>query len=223
MDSLTFGNGRTLSKTYDQNYWIDTVTGTPAGLSLDFGTDDVGNIVGLTVGAAANDRAYDYDDLNRLTSVVNGTAANVEAFAYDATGNRMSKRVGAASVVPYAYPPTSHRLQSVGGVGRSYDATGNTTVLSVRPGASLSLGYDARNRLVSASVNGSLPLLMSYNGRGERVRKDQTKFLFDEAGRMLFESRPPPIDPCYCPPGFSCVPGPLTFPLLFTSRSQAAR
>ena len=55
-------------------------------INLDFGTDEVGNIVGLTVGAAANDRVYDYDDLNRLTSVVNGSAANVEAFTYDPTG-----------------------------------------------------------------------------------------------------------------------------------------
>lgn len=60
--SLTFGNGRTLAKTHDQNYWIDAVNGTPAGLSLDFGTDEVGNIVGLTVGAAANNRVYDCDE-----------------------------------------------------------------------------------------------------------------------------------------------------------------
>ncbi|MFO0029122.1 MAG: hypothetical protein ACK558_09825, partial [Pseudomonadota bacterium] len=39
LGSLTFGNGRTLAKAYDQNYWIDAVNGTPAGLSLDFGTD----------------------------------------------------------------------------------------------------------------------------------------------------------------------------------------
>ena len=43
LGSLTFGNGRTLAKAYDQNYWIDAVNGTPAGLSLDFGTDEVGN------------------------------------------------------------------------------------------------------------------------------------------------------------------------------------
>ena len=59
------GNGWVLAKAYDQHDWIDAVNGTPAGLSLDFGTDEVGNIVGLTVGAAANNRVCDCDDLNR--------------------------------------------------------------------------------------------------------------------------------------------------------------
>jgi RHS repeat-associated protein len=200
LSSLTFGNGRTLAKGYDQNYWIDTVNGTPAGLSLDFTTNDVGNIVGLAVGAAASNRVYGYDDLNRLATVATGTAANVEAFSYDATGNRLSKRVGAAAAVPYAYPTASHRLQSTGGVARSYDGLGNT----VTRGASgfPAFRYDARNRLstvvnsVCASLNPGycnpppacdpetrpcLPTEVylvdetaaaySYNGRGERVRK----------------------------------------------------
>jgi YD repeat-containing protein len=163
--SLTFGNGRTLAKTHDQNYWIDAVNGTPAGLSLDFGTDEVGNIVGLTVGAAANNRVYDYDDLNRLTSVVNGSVANVEAFTYDGTGNRLSKRVGPAAATPYTYPATSHRLQAVGGVTRSYDAAGNTTQMPSAANAALTLVYDARNRL--SRVDGSGGTVLSPTGSKE--------------------------------------------------------
>jgi len=189
--SLTFGNGRTLAKSYDQNYWIDTVNGSPAGLSLDFGTDDVGNIVGITVGSAANDRVYDYDDLHRLTSVVNGTAANVEAFAYDPTGNRLSKRIGAASAVPYAYPTTSHRLQSVGGVTRGYDPAGNTTAMPSAANAALTLVYDACNRLSRIDGSGGTLQANHYNGRGERVRKvagsNTALFIYDEAGRLLGE------------------------------------
>jgi RHS repeat-associated protein len=200
LQELTFGNGRTLAKTYDQNYWIDAVNGTPSGLSLDFGTDDVGNIVGLAVGAAANDRVYDYDDLNRLTSVVSGTAANVETFSYDRTGNRLSKRQGAATAVPYAYPTTSHRLQSVGGAQRSYDGAGNTVSRTATYLPRFT--YDARNRLSTvvdatcASLNPyycdpppacnpdkgpcspveiylveGIAAQYAYNGRGERVRK----------------------------------------------------
>ncbi len=189
--SRTFGNGRTLAKTYDQNYWIDAVNGTPAGLSLDFGTDEVGNIVGLTVGAAANNRVYDYDDLNRLTSVVNGSAANVEAFTYDGTGNRTSKRVGPAAATPYTYPATSHRLQAVGGVTRSYDAAGNTTQMPSAANAALTLVYDARNRLSRVDGSGGTVQANHYNGRGERVRKVagplDRRFAYDESGRLLGE------------------------------------
>jgi RHS repeat-associated protein len=191
LGSLTFGNGRTLAKAYDQNYWIDAVNGTPAGLSLDFGTDAVGNIVGLTVGAAANNRVYDYDDLNRLTSVVNGSAANVEAFTYDGTGNRLSKRVGSAAATPYTYPATSHRLQAVGGVTRSYDATGNTTQMPSAANAALTLVYDARNRLSRVDGSGGTVQANHYNGRGERVRKVagalDRRFAYDESGRLLGE------------------------------------
>jgi len=147
--------------------------------------------VGITVGSAANDRVYDYDDLNRLTSVVSGTAANVEAFAYDPTGNRLSKRIGAASAVPYAYPTTSHRLQSVGGVTRSYDPAGNTTAMPAAANAALTLVYDARNRLSRIDGSGGTLQANHYNGRGERVRKvaglNTALFIYDEAGRLLGE------------------------------------
>ena len=197
---VTFANGRTLTKAYDENYWIDAVTGGHTGLMLDFEPDDTGNIVELTVGTAANNRVYGYDDLNRLTSVVDGTAANVEAFAYDGTGNRLSKRAGAGTAVPYTYPSTSHRLQSVAGVPRTYDAAGNT--LTSTGNGFPRFVYDARNRLsnVVGNVCESLnpfycepppacdpetqvcqPIevylvegtaaVYAHNGRGERVRK----------------------------------------------------
>lgn len=191
MRSMTFGNNRTLVKTYDQNYWIDSVVGAPGGLSLDLSTNDLGNIVGLGTGTAANDRVYGYDDLSRLTSALTGTSANVEAYAYDATGNRLSKQVGGSAVVPYAYPGTSHRLHAVGGVVRSYDAAGNTTQMPSATAAPLTLVYDARNRL--ARVDGGAGTLYAnhYNGRGERVRKVagavDTRYVYDERGQLLGE------------------------------------
>lgn len=59
--SRTFGNARTLDTTHDHDDWIDAVDGTSSGLSLAIGTGEVGIIVGLTVGAAANERVCDAD------------------------------------------------------------------------------------------------------------------------------------------------------------------
>src|SRR5688572_10111198 len=45
---MTFGNGRVLTKAYDQNYGVDAVADNAAGgLSIDLGLDAVGNVVAI--------------------------------------------------------------------------------------------------------------------------------------------------------------------------------
>ncbi len=92
----------------------------------------------------------------------------------------------------YPSPLTSHRLQNVAGVTRSYDANGNLTTNSAG-----TLSYDARNRLAGMNVGAKkgTQATYNYNGKGERVVKavgttkslTPTTFVYSESGQVLGE------------------------------------
>jgi len=197
LNVLTFANGRSLTKTYDKDYAIDSIVSSAAdGLKLDFDVDVMGNIVGAKVPGAATPATYAYDPLYRLKSVSPGSSAGpAESWTYNKTGDRLSAQRNSDPIVPYTYGAASHRLASVGGVTRSYDANGNTTA-GTAPG--LALSYDDRNRLASAVKTG-LRGDYVHNGRGERVKKttttgsggpgvsEEVSYAYDEAGRLVGE------------------------------------
>jgi YD repeat-containing protein len=99
LNTLTFGNGRVLTKTYDQDYAIDKVTSSVAGgLTLDLGVDVMGDITTAsgTVNPATPDRGYVYDPLSRLTTAQTGAASALEGYSYDKTGDRLSASLNGA-------------------------------------------------------------------------------------------------------------------------------
>ncbi|HUD41942.1 MAG TPA: RHS repeat-associated core domain-containing protein [Dokdonella sp.] len=185
LNVLTYGNGRTLTRAYDQDYAIDAIQSSHVdGLKMDLTVDVMGNIVnGTDVIGGSPQVTYSYDRLYRLTGSTAG-ATPIETFTYGPTGDRLSKTVGAGTPQAYTYASGSHRLASVGGVGRSHDANGN---LTSAPFAS-PMGYDDRNRLARLTV-GTEKISYHYNGRGERVHKlrDLTReeVLHDESGKRL--------------------------------------
>jgi RHS repeat-associated protein len=195
---ITWAGGATTNRSYDQNYWIDSINSSQVdGLDLDFTLDAVGNITGISdvLGGTPPNNSYAYDALYRLIDV-DVPGSNVETYTYDAIGNRLSKLVGAASAaMPYVYPSNSHRLNSVGGVSRAYDDNGNT--VSLDTAGDINLFYDERNRLTQKLDAGSNVLTMySYNARGERVVKydagdkpNRRVFDYDESGRLLTDER----------------------------------
>jgi RHS repeat-associated protein len=181
---ISFANGKTLTKTYDQNYDIDAIVSTATGgLNLDYSVDEVGNIVG--VNQAGTQFNLSYDKLYRLTDVKAANNALIEGFTYDATGNRLSKQLGANAPVNYSYAATDHKLTNAGSGARSFDANGNSTQI---PGTG-TLAYDERNRL--NSVVGTATRTSKYNARGERVLSTvaaaSTLTLFSEGGQLLSE------------------------------------
>jgi RHS repeat-associated protein len=102
----------------------------------------------------------------------------------------LSKSVNGGSAVSYTIDSDSHRLDSVGAAGRSYDANGNTTAMTGH-----TLAYDDRNRLSDIDL-GADDLAFEYNARGERVEKlftpngaavQTTTYVYDEIGRLLVE------------------------------------
>jgi RHS repeat-associated protein len=166
---IHFGNGQSLTKSWDQNYWPDAIGGNV--LDYAFTTDDVGNIIEVA-SASEGTQKLGYDRLDRLNEVRDANLALIEAYTYDATGNRLSQQIGNNPVIHYSYPAQSHRLIQVGAAVRSFDAAGNT--LTGVPGYEAdSATYDARNRLTQVGSGSSAQLLSNYNGRGERVLVSQ--------------------------------------------------
>ncbi|MCZ2112525.1 MAG: RHS repeat-associated core domain-containing protein [Anaerolineae bacterium] len=170
--SVPISDGRTLTKTYDADYAIDSIQANPTGLTLDATTDVMGNVIALsqTLSRATPDRSYQYDPLYRL-SKANAGATTRESYTYSPTGDRTSATVNGATQA-YTYTAGTHHLASVGATVRSYDANGNTT--------SNNLAYDQRNRLAGWKLQGGQISLggdsaqYGYNGKGERTVKQVT-------------------------------------------------
>ncbi|MBB5944503.1 YD repeat-containing protein [Xanthomonas arboricola] len=144
-------------------------------------TDGAGNTIHYTLDPSGNRAKEDIKDasgnlthtLSRLYNRIGqlATQATAEAdpsdFSYDATGNRLSAQVNGATQA-YTYPTNNHRLASVAGAARSYDAAGNTTAID---GTARTFAYDATGRMSQATRNGTLAMEYRYNERGEQVRR----------------------------------------------------
>lgn len=198
LDSLTFGNGRTHSRSFDLNYGIDQVADSGAAndsFSIDFQLDEMGNVVAFDEAQGANSvlRAVDYDGQNRLTALKAGVQV-IEGFDYDATGNR-TQRSDPNSTTPYTTAVGSHRLEAVGTRARTYDAAGNTTAIDAYSRSNKwSLTYGELGRLHQVALNSTLRATYRYNGRGERIAKlhptevkENLYFVYSEDGKLLGE------------------------------------
>lgn len=126
----TYGNGRKMVRTFDQDYQPESIRDAGAGgIDLGYRFDAVGNLESLHTAARTMParRVYGYDGMNRLRQVRDGTTNTVlHAYALDATGNR-TRRTDGASAVDYSYFAGKHWLSSVGSAARIHDPAGNTT------------------------------------------------------------------------------------------------
>ena len=145
-----------------------------------------------------------YDPLNRPTGVTFGdvpaataptTGVNVAfTHAYNAVNQRTGQTVSDSAWIDY--PPATasttaysanalNQYTAVGAVTPAYDTNGNTT----SDGTS-TLGYDAENRLVSASKTG-MTATYTFDGRGRRKTKTvngtTTVFVTDADNREVLE------------------------------------
>ena len=179
-----YGNGRVMQRNVDLDYRPTSIQGGPGGLDLTYGYDAVGNLTSLSSGSPPP-LEYGYDALGRLTESRDGpTQAIIDQYTYDKTGNRTSF-TDSLGTKAYAYPSTSHRLSSVAGETRTYDAVGNT--LSI--GAARTFDYSDAGRMIAVSNGGITAMQYAYNGRGEQVRHHvgttSTYALYDEAGHWV--------------------------------------
>lgn len=184
--SWTYGNGRSLNRSFDLDYRPLSISDGRDGLDLRFGFDSAGNITSMADRTPLDQGStLDYDALGRLTAFKDAqTGVAIEQYSYDATGNRLSF-ANPAGAQQYSYASDSHRLMAVDGVARTYDAVGNT--LSI--GNEWQYAYDPANRLGTAVRAGSNQSIYRHNAAGQRVLQqvgaERTLYLHGEGGEWL--------------------------------------
>lgn len=180
-----YGNGRALVRSFDTDYRPTAVVDSAHQLKIGLGYDSTSKIVALESDNYA--AGFDYDALGRLKAFRDTTAnVAIEQYSYDATGNRLSF-ANAGITTPFTYEATNHRLTSVDGITRSYDAVGNT--IGVLSGMK-TFDYNQANRLSKVLMGGVAAQSYAYNARGERVQRgldaaSSVYTTYDEAGRWL--------------------------------------
>lgn len=174
LTSLTYGNSKTLSATYDQDY--RPTNRTVSGLfNHTYDTDDEGNIT------QKGSRTYAYDDLNRMDAETGGTSAN---FTYDPIGNRLTEVTG--STTTYTYPSTNSKVSSVGANSYTYDAKGNVTADGAR-----TYVWSATGLLKEAKIGGSTVGAYTYSANNQRAKKvaggNTVHYVYSSDGLLIGE------------------------------------
>ncbi|MBF2982676.1 RHS repeat protein, partial [Pseudomonas aeruginosa] len=185
---LTWGNGITLSREYDQDYQLLRQKVGP--WQSDYQHDANGNIQ-QHHHSLWGTLDYQYDPLDRLTEE-RGVQGG-RSYAYDAVGNRTQRSDnpasgGTASSQDYQYAPDSNRLTAIGAQAVTSDAAGNLT----QDRAARKLAYDAQGRLQSVSLDGQQVAEYRYNALGQRIVKltpeSVTTYLYGPDGQLLGEA-----------------------------------
>lgn len=150
--------------------------------------DSNGNIIDIqATNVSWLSQSFAYDALNRLESAtgVYGTIG----YTYDKVGNRLTRAVGGQTDT-YSYVAGTNRLDQITGpnpVAFTYDANGNITGIDLK-----TLIYNQNNRLIRVEEGANVLGEYTYNGLGQRVKKDvegvETVFLYDFDGNIIAES-----------------------------------
>jgi RHS repeat-associated protein len=211
--SWQYGNGRTLTRGYDQDYRATSLRDPGAGgLDIGYVYDSASDLKQITTQSTAIVRAkFEYDALGRLLNRKNATDVVQESYSYDQTGNRLT--AGEWQTVPdpngppgggggtidlfvtstYGYAADSHRLTALDGTPRGYSANGNLINIGDLngPGGPVyqrEYLYNDANRMRVAKQSGNIAATYVYNGFGEQVQRQTsvtTRFVYDEAGQLL--------------------------------------
>lgn len=186
---MIYGNNLVQTRSYDLDYRLTQLMTINGSVHQDLTQvyDDANNITTIT-NALDNTRSQTlvYDDLNRLTDATSHYG-DVD-YAYDAIGNRLSEAIDAQSET-YTYDVNSHRLEETndgGTITYSYDANGNTLDNTTN-----TFTFGDNNRMKTSGVGGSISATYTYNGRGERVKKDSintTYYHYDQGGQLIAET-----------------------------------
>ncbi|MGH7493026.1 MAG: DUF6443 domain-containing protein, partial [bacterium] len=152
---------------------------------------------------------FQYDKANRLSKgnwgrlaspvSTNWSATNrydVTGITYDANGNlsTMTRRdqLGSATAMTYNYLLNTNKLDNVGGLNNpgnyGYDANGNMVkdAAKINPTTN-TIVYDYRNlpRQISKSVAPAGMINFSYDGKGQRVSKNDLFYVYGVDGRVM--------------------------------------
>lgn len=192
LTSLTWANGLTLSRTYDQDYRLTHQSVGP--WQSTYGYDANSNIESLQ-SSLFGDLLYGYDELDRLTRE---ELANLrQQYTYDAIGNRTSKTVthldngqaSSSTTTTLSYATNSNRLTQIDDQAVTSDAAGNLT----NDRSYRELEYDAQGRLAKVKIGGKPVAEYRYNALGQRTHKITSiavvTSLYGPDGQLLGETR----------------------------------
>ncbi|NYZ66288.1 RHS repeat protein [Endozoicomonas sp. SM1973] len=189
VQQLTWGNGKTLNRQYDQDLQLtqQTVQGIQ---ELNYQYDPNGNITGIeNLLAEQNNSSYGYDPLDRLIE----EQANYgrKTYEYDPVGNRTKRtteKAGKTETQQLIYASNSNQVVRRNEGPFTYDGMGNMT----RNGQGLSFKYDGQGRLKAVVKGGTTQAKYRYNAIGERLVKalnSQTViYSYNQNGQLLEEA-----------------------------------
>ncbi|MGH8321682.1 MAG: RHS repeat domain-containing protein [Gammaproteobacteria bacterium] len=185
---LTYGNGLTDTRTYDQDYRLTSIT-VPNILSWTLGYNPDDDITGLTDNlVGGNSQTLGYDNLNRLNT--GSGAYGSQSYGYDANGNRNTETLNGTNTT-LNIAATSNQLASLsGGQNKTYQYDANGNLIS---DGTNTYTYDDTNRLASVTTSSGADTYQ-YNGLGQRIEKTvgsaTTVYVYDEAGHLIGEYTP---------------------------------
>jgi RHS repeat-associated protein len=190
LSSITYGNGLTGNISYDSQYRITSIIAGSV-LSLNYALYDAnGNVKTIQdVLDPTRDRSFTYDSLDRLDTATSSGIWGTLDWSYDGVGNRTSEVTG-SDTNAYAYFTGSNKLQLITGSFNktfTFDANGNTNTEGIREYV-----YNQNQRLIRVVDGGATAGEYTYNGNGQRVKKDVNGtiaiFHYNQSGQIIAES-----------------------------------
>lgn len=205
LQSLTYGNGLTLTRTFDQNYWLERIEVKAIGvtsLDLTFGRNANGQLTGVTDNASSGRGAsFTYTDAGRLATATG--AWGDDAYTYDAAGNRTGKARDIGGTVTeenLVLASTSNRVNSTEDASTAtlrtltWRASGDLSQAAFAGGSTYEYHYNARKRLSVVEKDSVDAAWYGYDHAGRRVWRSvfgattvQTHYVFDPAGHLIAE------------------------------------
>ncbi|WP_240998598.1 RHS repeat-associated core domain-containing protein [Pseudomonas viridiflava] len=193
VNSLTWGNGILLSRTYDQDYQLAQQQ--VGNWQTTYRYDADSNIAEAAT-SLWGPVLYEYDALGRLTQ--EQTNRIRKTYSFDPTGNRTQRTTtylasnDASEIQTLSYAADSNRLTSINGSALPFDPAGNHTQVSGRR-----FTYDNQGRL-SEVYQASIYKIAEYkyNALGQRITKrayemgsqalvGTTAYLYGPGGKLL--------------------------------------
>jgi len=204
--SLSFANGTTQTRVYDQRFRIqrNTLNG-PAGTIADYAysEDNVGNILSIhDMLDSTYDRDFVYDDLNRLTTANSGASLwGAGSYHYDSMGNLLSRDLGGSVEVDPNDPlsrtrrfsSASDSLPAPGSIHETYGYTGTTSLLATVTSAGIDhpITYDPAGneiRYFDPRTYSPRNLMSSITEPSEDDRSHTVTYTYDGRGVRLIRS-----------------------------------
>ncbi|HEU5352163.1 MAG TPA: Ig-like domain repeat protein [Terracidiphilus sp.] len=180
-NGLTYGNGVSETRGFDQDYRMTGITDTGASVlqNLGYAYYPTNNVQTITDAVnSGNSQSFSYDNLQRLSSAAGGYGAF--SYTYDKDGNRLTQTQGTETTT-YGFGTASDLLAtlSVGGTQTQavgYSADGRIATLSPgiqAPGGQsiTSLSYNQDGRLSAVNASGGALASYTYNAFGQRLIK----------------------------------------------------